>query len=236
MAQQRTTQNSMRQARSHRARGFSIIEMATAIILLGIVFVMTLKGRELVQTGRAFSVGYQMEQYLSRIQLYEAGYANLPGDDPTAPLRFGRPAATYFMNSLIVSEAGDGELDGRLGDTLSANGEHFMAWRDLRFAGLLEGDPELAGASAMPENPFGGVFGFDQGNLGQQPPGSLCATRVPGAAAETIDRRLDDGAIATGEVVATSRFSIQDANHFDAPDTEPYDVEKEYIICLQLSR
>tara|TARA_R110000868_G_scaffold53617_4_gene168001 strand:- start:1657 stop:1923 length:267 start_codon:yes stop_codon:yes gene_type:complete len=86
----------------------------------------------------------------------------------------------------------------------------------------------------MPENPFGGVYGFDEGNLGQSS-GSLCTTRIPGRAAQMIDDRMDDGIINRGKVVATSRYDAVEAkNHFDAPDFEPYDFEKEYIICAPI--
>ncbi len=65
--------------------------------------------------------------------------------------------------------------------------------------------------------------------------GSLCATRVPGRAAQMIDDRMDDGRIDRGRVVATSRYDPADAkNHFDAPDSDPYDIEKEYIICAPI--
>jgi hypothetical protein len=71
------------------------------------------------------------------------------------------------------------------------------------------------------------------GNLGQKA-GSLCATKIPGVAAQRIDSQLDDGVINSGLVVATSRFSMEENNHFDAPDTDPYDVEKSYILCAPM--
>jgi hypothetical protein len=109
-----------------------------------------------------------------------------------------------------------------------------MAWRDLRYAGLVKGDPKWAGESAAPENPFGGIYGFDEGNLGQSG-GSLCATRVPGRAAQIIDRNMDDGVINKGRVVATSLYDVVGAhNHFNAPDSAPYDYAKQYIICVPI--
>jgi hypothetical protein len=226
-----------RMARDHvlksRQRGFSGLEVATAVIILGIVFAMAMKGTALVEAMRAFLAAYQIQNYQYRVFTYQAQFNHLPGDDPMAPRRFNRERSVFMDSGVPVTFNGDLKLDGKLSDALNPLGEQFMAWRDLRYAGM-EGDPLVPGASAMPENPFGGVYGFDQGNLGQKN-GSLCATRVPGRAAEMIDHRLDDGVIDKGRVVATSRYDAATAaNHFDAPDSQPYDVEKEYIICVPL--
>ena len=210
-------------------RGFSVIELAATTTILGIVLVMALKGAVFVETMRAFMVSYQMQHFQNRVLVYQVDYHNLPGDDPVAVRRFQRESAVRMLFNTPVSETGNNEIDGLLWDVTNANGEPFMAWRDMRYAKLIEGDPSLTGLSAMPENPFGGVYGFDEGNLGQQK-GSLCVTKIPGRAAQ-----MDDGIIYQGDVVATSKYDPAEAkNHFDAPDSEPYDFEKEYIICAPI--
>lgn len=214
-------------------RGFGGLEVVIAVVILGVVFAMAMKGAALVETMRAFIATYQIQNYQYKVFAYQAQFNHLPGDDPEAPRRFQRERAVFINQGVPLSLAGDLKLDGKLSDALSPNGEQFMAWRDLRYFGL-EGDPRAPGASAMPENPFGGVYGFDEGNLGQKG-GSLCATRIPGRAAQMIDKRLDDGVIDKGAVVATSRYDVASAgNHFEAPDSQPYDVEKEYIICAPI--
>jgi hypothetical protein len=218
--------------RTHR-RGFGVVELAVCMIILGIGFVLTFKGFVLVDSIRAFVASYQIQQFQNRVLTYQTEYRALPGDDPSASKRFKREEAIFIQNGAVVSLKGDGKLDGKLSDALNASGEQFMAWRDLRYAGL-EGDPALAGVSAMPENPFGGAIGFDEGNLGQKA-ASICLTRVPGRAAQIIDHRLDDGAISKGNIVATSKYDPAGVfNHFDAPDSEPYNFEKEYILCAPL--
>ncbi len=215
-------------------RGFGVIELAIAMVILGIVFVMTLKAGVLVDSIRAVMVTYQIQSIQNRILVYRADYAAFPGDDPRAARRFGRENAMFLRQNAVVSFVGDDKIDGKLSDALSPNGEQFMAWRDLRYAGAWPGDPKTPGLSALPENPFGGVYGFDEGNLGQTK-GSICATRIPGHAAAMIDDRLDDGLPDKGAVVATSRYDSSIAlNHFDEPDSQPYSVEKEYIICAPL--
>jgi hypothetical protein len=212
----------------------TVIEMAIASILLGVIFIMTLRGTALIDSMKGWIMVHEFPQFQTRVLSYQQTYGFLPGDDPQGANRFDLPNATFKIGGVMANQTGDGTLDGELSDVRSPNAEIFMAWRQLRAAGYLEGDVALAGLSAAPENPFGGIYGFDRGNLGQTG-GSICATRVPGRAAEFIDKHLDDGVINKGHVVATSRYDPVEAhNHFDAPDSAPYDYAKQYIICVPL--
>jgi len=223
-----------RKASSAHARGFSAVEMAVAVIILGVGMTMALKGTVMIEIFRAFIASYELETYQRWVQLYAVQYKYLPGDDPKAPGRFERPPATWVEDGRVLSSPGDSRLDGKLSDTDNPLGEQYMAWRDLRYSRLLDGDPKWTGADAMPRNPFGGVYGFDEGNLGQKA-GSICLTNVSGGGAKRLDESMDDGIINRGDVVATSKYDPQGAkNHFDVPDSTPYDVEKTYIICAPL--
>lgn len=211
----------------------TVIEVAVTTTLLGILLFLTLKGTVMIETMRSVALGYELQQFQRLVLGYQVQYRQLPGDDPVAPLRFNREAALVRQGDLRVQLTGNGVIDGLFFDSSNPEGEQFAAWRDLRFMGALSGDTKMTGVSALPETPFGGFYGFDKGNLGQEG-GSLCASKVPGRAAEIIDYRIDDGKINAGKLVGTSKFSIEAYNHFDAPDTVPYDVEKEYIICVPL--
>ncbi len=214
-----------------RQAGVSSLQMLIAVAILGFTFVMALKGRELVHRTRGVVTANQLRAFQDHLVTYEAQYRALPGDDPRAPRTWRRENSVYIVNGVGVSMSGDLRIQGLLSDYGNATGEQFDAWRDLRFAGLLEGDTALVGRSAMPENLFGGEFGFAEDNLGLQ--NVICATRIPGDAALTIDERFDDGKIDTGNVRATSRWDPIDAkNHFDAPDEAPYDPLKTYIVCV----
>jgi len=213
------------------SRGFGAIELALVLVVLGIVFTFTLKGAALIPKMRAFVIGQQINQYKSAVQHYQDVYRNMPGDDPAAPGRWNRPPSLFVMSGRAFSLAGDSKIDGLLDDAGNASGEQYMAWSDLRNAGLAEGDPTLVGISARPENFYGGAFGFAAENLGLQQ--VLCLTRVPGADAETLDNQFDDGKVATGEMRGTSQWDpTEKKNNFPEPDKDPYNPEKTYIICV----
>lgn len=222
------------QIQSSPRNGFNIIEMCIAICLIGLVLVMALKGTVLIEMMKAKMVGFELQQFQLKVQRHIEDYRKYPGDNPHGERLWSRvPALTLTGQGVLVSLQDNNRIDGQLFQVSNPDGEQFAAWRDLRFAGMVDGDTSLQGASALPENPFGGFYGFDEGNLGQKN-GSLCATKIPGRAAEAIDKKIDDGRINTGRLVATSKFSIEENNHFDAPDSEPYNIEKEYIICVPL--
>lgn len=214
-------------------RGFSAIEAAVVIVVLGAAFLLTLKGTVMVQSMRALLTSYQIQNFQTAVSLYVAQVGALPGDDRGAPARYGRIEAVFIADGVTAVSAGSARIEGFLTDPLNPRGEPYMAWRDLRYAGFVDGDPRLEGEAALPDNLFGGIYGFDQGNLGQER-GSLCVTKVPGYAAGLIDKKLDDGAIDNGKIVATARFSIDQHNHFSEPDSGAYDVNKTYILCVAL--
>ena len=212
--------------------GFGAIELVVVVIILGGIFLLTLKGTNLVAPMRARVTEQQILQYQSAILHYQVDFNALPGDDAGAPSRWGRDESLFNIYGLAsVSFAGDGKIQGLFDDPSNASGEQYMAWSDLRSGGYVEGDSTLVGQSARPENLYGGVYGLAEDNLGLQQ--VLCLTKVPGRDAELIDKALDDGKISTGHIVATSQWDpVVANNHFSAPDTAAYDPEKTYLICL----
>ena len=216
---------------NHPRAGFGAFEVVIVVAILGFAFLMALKGRELVHKTRGIVTAGQLRGFQDSVRRYEDQYRALPGDDPSAPRKWRRTNSIYLVNGVTVSSTGDQRIQGKLSDYGNATGEQFNAWRDLRFAGMVTGDTELVGQSAMPENSFGGAFGFAEDNFGLRD--VICATQIPGAAAEMIDQRLDDGIIATGNVRATSRWDPLTAlNRFEEPDATAYDPSKTYIICV----
>ncbi len=77
--------------------GFGGLEILIAVVLLGIIFLMTLKGAALVESIRALMMSYQIEHFQNRVMVYQAEYSWLPGDDPNAPRRYQRSGATRLI-------------------------------------------------------------------------------------------------------------------------------------------
>jgi len=210
--------------------GFGSIELVIAVVILGMIFLFTLKGTVAVASMRAFVTGQQINTYKSAMLQYQTDFNAVPGDDTGAPGRWDRDPSLYLVDGRAVAFVGDARINGLFDDSTNPSGEQFMAWHDLRSGGYVEGDRTLVGQTARPENLYGGVYGFAEGNLGLDQ--VLCLTQVPGTDAALIDRRLDDASISTGQIRGTSQWDPVGAmNRFDAPDSAPYDPEKTYIIC-----
>lgn len=215
-------------------RGFSGIELVVNLILIGIVFLLILKAEDGIDYVGGVFMARQIEATQLQIFAYREDHSFLPGDDPLAPRRFRRDASrTRNLQGRYVDLTDNSVVDGFLLDAENVLGEHFTAWRDMRFARRLDGDPSLEGIDALPSNLFGGIYGFDSGNLGMDD-GSLCFTRIPGLTALYIDEELDDGVINSGNVVSTSRLPEvpdDDWGHYDSPDSLAYDPDKRYLLC-----
>lgn len=211
-------------------RGFGAIEAALVIVILGIVALFVMKGASLIPSMRAFVLAQQINQFQMAVSQYQADYRALPGDDPYGAKRWSRPDALFNTGNTVVSLSGDGKIDGLLDDSVNPLGEQYLAWSDLRYAGAIEGDATLVGQSARPETSSGGFFGFAAQNLGIAQ--ALCISKVSGADALWLDKRLDDGVLATGKLRGTSEWNPGAGNQFSEPDTGDYNPEKTYIICV----
>jgi prepilin-type N-terminal cleavage/methylation domain-containing protein len=60
-------------------QGFSLLEMAIAIVVLGLVASFTIKGKELVHTARLRSVVEQVATFKIAVQIFIDKYGGLPG-------------------------------------------------------------------------------------------------------------------------------------------------------------
>lgn len=217
-----------------RDRGFSGIELVVNLILIGIVFLLILKAEAGIDYVGGIFMARQIEATQLQVFAYREDHSFLPGDDPLAPRRYRRDVSrTRNFQGNYADLTDNSVIDGYLLDKDNVLGEHFTAWQDMRFARRLDGDPSLQGVDALPSNLFGGISGFDSGNLGMED-GSLCFTRIPGLTAQYIDDKLDDGVISAGNVVSSSRLPEtpdDDWGHYDEPDSDPYNPDKRYLLC-----
>ena len=214
---------------SKYTRGRTFIETLFYVVVIGIFTLGVLKGTVFVETMRVVYVLYELPRYQNMVQRYLQDTGYLPGDDPGGPARWGREKSVVPFQNGFVTFAGDGLIQGALTVPTQPLGEVYTAWRDLRYVGYLDGDADVVGMSAMPENPFGGVYGFAEENFGLSQ--VICMTQVPGRAAEMIDRRLDDGTPHLGYMLATAQFDVDLQNLFEEPDEGSYDFEQTYILC-----
>lgn len=68
--------------------GFTLIELAVVLIIIGLIAGAVLKGQDLLETAKMRSVLSDISRYRLAVYLYQETYGALPGNDKNASTRF----------------------------------------------------------------------------------------------------------------------------------------------------
>ena len=207
--------------------GFTLIEIAIVLVIIGLLLGGILKGQELITQGRIRNVANDFQSMTAAINLYQDRYRALPGDDPGA--------ATRWTAAGSLTTSGDG--DGTIGDgtaatpaynSAAAGDESRLFWQHLRLAGLV-GGATTTGAigTANPPNAASGVTGVQNGAFGIN--GTvICSNNLPAKIAQAVDTQFDDGIATTGTVRGAAGTAagtaVPAANYVD-------DGANFYVVC-----
>lgn len=212
-------------------------QLLVSLFVVGAGYLMVSSGHGLIEVFRLWATQRQVEQVVAVLRLYDDRYGTLPGDDPDAQQRYGRPPALLREGPNVMDRSGNHRFDGRPFDIRNPTGEPFAAWRDLRFARLLDGPAERIGLSSLPETPMGGLMALGSNALGLDQ--ALCLSHIPASAAQRLERALeDDGQPASGHVRAIRQDDGLTVPRQAPEDTAPYGTERSgssYIVCLALA-
>ena len=168
--------------------GFTLIEIAIVLVIVGLLLGGILKGQELITQAKIRNVVNDFNGTSAAYYAYQDRYWAIPGDDINAATRWTNPAAT--------SGDGNGTIKGNYNDTSGSEAAYF--WQDLRLAGLIAG----AGSDiAPPQNAASGVTGVQNGALGFAGL-VVCSSNLPAKIAQAVDSQFDDGNAMTGQVKA----------------------------------
>ncbi len=212
-------------------KGFTLVEMAIVLVIIGLLLGGVLKGQELIDNSRIKNAVNDLKGISSAYNGYLDRFQRMPGDDG--------PAATVQARGTawVAAPAGDndGTLDITAAQTFTGAGENDEFFRHLRYAGFIAGNPADAALAALPRNAFGGltgvtgdgVFGFSAGGR------YVCMGSVPGKAARAMDVTMDDGIPNTGTLRAIVGVNNA-APTVGVPAITAYVDESTYTICTNL--
>ena len=178
--------------------GFTLVELSIVLVIIGLIIGGVLSGRQIMKNAQITNAVNSIQAYQAQFHTYVQNYGAIPGDDANATGRFTNSSVTNIANG-----DGSGILGGTFNSTLATD-DTYLLWIHLRAAGLVKNQAMNASNTIpQPANPFGGIYGFQNGAFGITT-NVLCVNNVPGDAAEAIDSRLDDGASGTGSIQAVS--------------------------------
>ena len=178
-------------------RGFTLVELAIVLVIIGLLLGGALKGQELINNAKVKSLASDFRSLPALIYAYQDKYRSLPGDDRAAREHLGalaNCAGGDCSPATLPSGVGNGRIDGRWINAGNTE-ESRLLWQHLRLAGLSSGSTQTDAADYLPRNAEGGEIGI----TGVAPVagwgGSLfvCASGIPGRLIRQLDILLDDG-------------------------------------------
>lgn len=188
----------------NKQTGFTLIELAIVLVIIGLLLGGVLRGQELINSARVKSLTREFQNIQVYIYGYQDRFRALPGDDPAAVTHLA------LATQGAVALAGNGLINGAW-NSATVTDESYLFWQHVRLAGLAPGSTTLGVAEFEPRNSNGGRIGVQSiaagfatitGMTGAY---AVCSDLILGRDATQLDTTLDDGNTATGNlrVVAT---------------------------------
>lgn len=206
--------------------GFTLIEIAIVLVIVGLLLGGVLKGQELINSAKVKNLAGDFKNIPVYIYGYQDKFKALPGDDGAA---ITHVAATTNGGS-------SGIINGKWND---AAGEAFNFWQHVRLAGFAAGATDTAAADYIPLNAVGGKIGVTNSSATDSPitlpaPGLrgsyvVCSDGIAGKFAKQLDVTLDDGNTATGSLQVTAQGT---ASGGTAIATTAIVDDTTYLVCM----
>ena len=220
--------------RTKSEAGFTLVELAIVMIIIGLLIAGVLKGQQLIGNARVTSTVAQIKAIDAATSTFKDEYQALPGDMPQPVARLPN------CNAAPCNNAGNG--DGKLANSFNAvpSGENLAFFPQLSSADLVTGIIPTAGSVTfgqnLPQAKLDGV-GIIPGNVAAAAdltgngavagsvgfPSGLYLALIPTAAAVTtgsvgmtpsqasrIDAKLDDGVATTGSTIGIGTATCGD--------------------------
>jgi prepilin-type N-terminal cleavage/methylation domain-containing protein len=186
--------------RNHK--GFTLIELAIVLVIIGIILGAVLKGQELINNAKMKRAYNQYREIMAAVYTYYDRYGKFPGDDNTAAARW---PGTRNGN-------GDGVIDG--GDTATmfkctatTDSETCALWEHLRLANIISGSQKVGESRLNPANAYAGTIGVANTTVSSLTVNWIGLSEIPTNVAIYFDTQYDDGDATNGSIRALNAYT-----------------------------
>lgn len=216
------------------SNGFTLVELAISIMVIGLLIGGVLKGQELIENARVAATVKQINDYRTAIAIFGSIYDALPGD-------MQNPGVLPNCTSVPCNQFGNGNgmVEPSMGPNWHINDTHSVLiaeynysvrerknfWRHLSKAGVISDSisdaiPPTSNSwtNFLPVSPFNNTYffamhahpdpnngiGFDD-NAFFLMSGNYSQPQITGRIAHNLDSKIDDGKPNTGKIVTMQR-------------------------------
>lgn len=202
-------------------RGFTLIEIAIVLVIIGLLLGGVLKGQELITGARVRNLISQQDGVKAAYFGFLDRFRALPGDYSNASTTITGVGTTACGAG---GTGGNGNGNGQVEGTGDNATEATLAWEHLSKAGFINGTYTCAttvSQTTSPTNPYGQYLSlaYDSSYAGTATNRHNLKTggQIPSDLLGEIDRKIDDGNAVQGSFRAQTGASV------DATTTNCYD-------------
>ena len=176
--------------RMTRQTGFTLVEIAIVLVIVGLLLGGILKGQEMIVQSKIKNAMADFSGISAAYAGYQDRYRAIPGDDPNSSTRWSGSTAGN----------GNGTVAG-LYNSQTETDESRLWWDHLRRAGFVAGI-----GTHQPGNALTGILGVQTGDgkgktvLGGFSSLIICSANIPDKVAIALDMSMDDGLMLSGAV------------------------------------
>jgi prepilin-type N-terminal cleavage/methylation domain-containing protein len=216
--------------------GFTLIEIAIVLVIIGLLLGGVLKGQELINSAKVKNLAADFKNVPVFVYGYQDKYKALPGDQTQAKLDAQFPpantgsACTPAANNKCTTA--NGFIDGNW-NAAAVTDESFVFWQHVRLAVLAPGATTTGAADYIPQNAVGGKIGITNSSAANLPITGLrgsyivCSDSIPGKFAKQLDTTMDNGETNTGSMMATAAGTSAGGAAVAALDDDT-----NYLVCM----
>lgn len=205
-------------------RGFTLVEIAIVLVVIGLLLGGILKGQEMVVQARIKNVVADFSGLTAAHYAYQDRYRATPGDDPGANRWSG--ATTGDGNGTVA-----GDYNSAVNDA-----ESRLWWDHLRRSGFVVGTGQQ-----QPLNALSGMLGVQTGMgtgagtaLGGFSSLIVCSANLSDKVAVAIDSQMDDGSSNSGTMRAQLQTATNQSIANAAASAYAETGTNTYVACRQI--